>query len=150
MTKREEAMKLYDQILKSVVMKIGDDTTYDRQLNGYGKAKLGVKFRGVFPSDAIPKLNDLSRYAILNLDRSSEPGSHWVALAKENNHSYFYDSFGRKATKIIPNLVYSGNGRIINTDLKAEQKVSENDCGARSLAWLILFDKYGSKIAKLI
>ena len=61
-----------------------------------------------------------------------------------------YDSFGRKYNKIIPSLNYSGNGRLINTDLDAEQKISETDCGARSLAWLMVYDRHGSEMAELI
>ena len=136
---------LYNNILKGVIKPItGDQTTYLDEILGAGK------FKGVFPSDKIPKLNDLSPYAVLNLDTSKQPGSHWVAIAKQGNNTYLYDSFGRKNMKIIPNLIYSGNGRIIDTDYDAEQKIIETDCGARSLAWLVFFDKWGPDAAKLI
>lgn len=142
---------IYNKILKDIVKPIsGDSTTYLTELLGVGKKFLGVKFKGVFPSDKIPKLNDLSPYAILNLDTSKESGSHWVAIAKHGDDTYLYDSFGRRDTQIIPNLQYSGNGRIINTDNDAEQKIEELDCGARCIAWLIFFDKWGEKCAMLI
>ena len=128
----------------------GNKTTYLDQLNGIGNKLLGVKFAGVYPSDKIPILNDLKKYAILNLDTSKEPGSHWVAIAKNEDDTYIYDSFGRCHTKIIKGLVYSGNGRIINCDLDAEQHIKETNCGARSLAWLCLFDIWGVNVAKLI
>ena len=148
--KEKDAELLYNKILKDVERLTGDKTTYLEQLNGVGKKLLGVKFKGVFPSDKIPKLNDLSPYCILNLDKSKEPGSHWVALAKHGNNSILYDSFGRDNKQIIPALRYSGNGRIIDTDDDVEQKILETNCGARCTAWLKFFDEYGAKNAMLI
>ena len=148
--KEKDAELLYNKILKNVERLTGDKTTYLEQLNGVGKKLLGVKFKGVFPSDKIPKLNDLSPYCILNLDKSKEPGSHWVALAKHGNNSILYDSFGRDNKQIIPALRYSGNGRIIDTDDDVEQKILETNCGARSLSWLKFFDEYGAKNAMLV
>ena len=144
------AMKLYNNILKDVEKEVGRNSTYSDDLTKAGHKLLGVHFRGVFPSDKIPKLNDIKKYAIVNVDSSKEPGSHWMALAKEKDHTYFYDSFGRYDTKIIPNLKFSHNGKIIDTDHDAEQTISENNCGARSLAWLVFFNTWGGKSAKLI
>ena len=150
-TRHKNAHLIYDKILKEIIEPLsGDKTTYLTELNGIGKKILGVKFRGVYPSDKIPKLNDLSKYAILNLDRSNEAGSHWVAIAKDGKDTVLYDSFGRSDKKIIPNLQYSGNGRIINTDEDVEQNILETNCGARSLAWLVLYDNWGVDTALLI
>lgn len=151
--KEDEVEKIYKTILKNIIEPLtGDETTYLNELLGVGKKLFGVKFKGVFPSDKIPKLNDLSPYAILNLDRSKEPGSHWVAIAKNDKDdiTLLYDSFGREGNKIIKSLNYSGNGRIVNTDLDAEQKVKETNCGARCLAWLVVCDMYGFENAKKI
>ena len=148
--KEKDAEILYKKILKDVEGLTGDKTTYLQQLNGVGKKILGVKFKGVFPSDKIPKLHDLTPYCILNLDKSTEPGSHWVALAKHGKDSILYDSFGRDNKQIIPALRYSGNGSIIDTDRDAEQKIKETNCGARCLAWLKFFDEYGAKNSMLI
>ena len=152
MSKEKEAEKIYKYYLTKIYKIIGDKTTYLSQLNGVGKKLFGVKFKGVFPSDKIPKLNDLSPYCILNLDSSKKSGSHWIALAKLNdkNDTLVYDSFGRDYKKIIPNLNYSGNGRIINTDKDAEQKILQTDCGARCLAFLMVFDRHGANMAMKI
>jgi hypothetical protein len=150
-SKKKDAEILYNKLLKDVVEPLtGDRTTYLQELNGIGKKLLGVKFKGVFPSDKIPRLNDLSPYCILNLDKSTESGSHWVALAKNGRDSILYDSFARDHKKIIPALKYSGNGRIIQPEDDVEQKILETNCGARCLAWLVFFDKYGAKNAMLI
>ena len=151
MNKKKDAEILYNKILNEIIEPLtGDKTTYLDELNGVGKKILGVKFKGVFPSDKIPKLHDLTPYCILNLDKSTESGSHWVALAKDGTNSILYDSFGRDDKKIIPNLSYSGNGRILNTDKDAEQGILETNCGARCLAWLVFFDNWGAKSAMLI
>ena len=69
MKKEKTANKLYNVYLKHIYQLIGDKTTYLNQIQGAGKKLLGVKFKGVFPSDKIPKLNDLAPYCILNLDK---------------------------------------------------------------------------------
>ena len=89
--KREKYCNLiYTTILKDIITPIaGNNTTYLSELLEIGKKLLGDKFKGVYPSDKIPKLNELSPYAILNLDTSRGKGSHWVAIAKKDNNTYF-------------------------------------------------------------
>lgn len=141
------AESIYKSILKVVESAIGNDTTYSNDLDTVSRNVLGYKFRGVFPSDKLPKLNDLKPYAIVNLDRSTESGSHWVSLAKKNGKLYFYDSFGRNPKSIIK---IADNGRILADTKDAEQGITENNCGARCIAFLIFFDRYGEKLAMLI
>ena len=142
---------LYNVLLNEVIKPLtGNSTTYSDDLLLIGKQMLGNKFDGVYPSDQIPKLTDESPYAILNLDTSEEQGSHWVAIAKRKDKTYLYDSFGRKDTDIIASLKLSRNGKIMNTDNDAEQKITQLDCGARSLAFLVFFDNWGYKSAMLI
>ena len=145
-----KAEDLYNTYLKRTVYPLlGKKTTYLTQLKGAGHKLFGVKFKGVYPADRVPKLNDLAPYCILNLDKSGEPGSHWVSLAKLPNSDkcVVYDSFGRNYKKIMPSLNLTGNGRIINTDPDAEQRTSQTDCGARCMAWLMVLDKHGSALA---
>ena len=151
-TQKELAELEYNKILKDITDAMGDKSTFLSELNGVGRKLLGVKFHGVYPSDKIPRLNDLSPYCILNLDKSNEPGSHWVALAKleDKNASVIYDSFGRDHMKIIPNLQYSGNGRIIQPEDDSEQHVLELSCGQHCLGFLLFLDRYGIKNALYI
>jgi hypothetical protein len=65
-------------------------------------------------------------------------------LAKSGKKVIFYDSFGRPSKSILP-LLKGGN--VINTEDDAEQKIQETNCGQRSCAWLLLFDRYGEKMA---
>jgi hypothetical protein len=149
--KETEAENIYNKIVKEVIVPLtGNGSTFMSELNGIGKKLLSVKFKGVFPSDRIPKLNDLAPYCILNLDRSNQPGSHWIAMAKHGDNCILFDSFGRPYKDIIPNIRFSGNGRIFDTDYDANQDVKEENCGAKSLAFLLFFDKYGFDDAMLI
>ena len=145
----QKAVTIYTQILRNIVERdMGNKTTYQDELDKCGRKFLGVHFKGVFASDLIPVLNGVKRYAIVNLDRSTETGSHWIGLAYNRDKIYVYDSFGRKSTKIIPSLWKSGNvSRVVDTQHDAEQQASELDCGQRCLAWLLFFDKWGASNA---
>jgi hypothetical protein len=148
-----KAVEHYGRIvLKEVYPLVGNKTTYLSDLQRAGRKLLGNKFHGVYPSDHIPRLNDIRPYAILNLDRSTESGSHWIAIGKIPNEDkvVVYDSFGRASGSIIAPLQFSGNGRIVDADRDPEQKPKETNCGARSLGWLCVFDRYGWKTAQKI
>lgn len=144
------AQDIYDRKLLLVEAVIGSDTTWLSDLERLGRRLFGTKFSGVYPSDRIPKLSRETPYAIVNTDKSTESGSHWVALCKDGSDIVFYDSFGRPANRLVPSVKHSGNGRVVNTDMDAEQKVMEANCGARCLAWIWVYDEYGSDIAKQI
>ena len=136
---------------KIVIPLTGNKVTNSTDLHRVGKQLLGDKFIGVFSSDMIPKLTAKTPYCIVNVDSSDMSGSHWMSVVKSaRNETILYDSFGRSHVKIIPSLKKSGNGKIIDTDLDKEQKISQEDCGARSIAFLLFYDKYGKDMSLLI
>ena len=136
-------MNLYNKKLDTLTQ----DTTYLDQLTEIGESNFGDKYRGTFPSDQIPKLRP-TQCCILNLDKSTEPGSHWIALARgSGSQSYVYDSFGRRGVTLIPALKWQMPGRVIDSDRDAEQGLVELNCGARCIAWLHVFYTQGVKIA---
>ena len=150
MDANERANTIYEFILNEIVIPaIGSKTTFQNDLQLYGKRMLGEKFHGVFASDLIPKLTKRRPYAILNLDKSNEPGSHWIAVSKNGNGVIVYDSFGRKSAKIIPDLM-TGNGEVLDTEYDAEQDQRETNCGARSMAFLMLQDGWGTELSRYI
>lgn len=142
----------YNSILQYMKEILGNESTFSNDLETVGYKLFGSKFKGVFPSDKIPQLDSLKRYAIINLDNSKQPGSHWIAIAYDDSDDSLlvYDSFGRKSTKIIPNLNQLYGGRFDDTDYDAEQRIKEDNCGQRSLAWLMVYDKMGKQSAKKI
>ena len=52
-------------------------------------------FRGVFMRDTLPDKPREKECGILNLNKSSEPGSHWVAFFKDGDKRIYFDSFGQ-------------------------------------------------------
>jgi len=135
--------KIYNQLLKNIQNKYGSKTTYSDFLLKLGKKYFGNKFSGVYPSDKIPNMKN-NTYAIVNLDNSHEPGSHWVGIVKNKSGYLVYDSFGRKTHNILPSLEKKGMP-IIDTEDDAEQLKSQEDCGQRSITALMIYHKYGQK-----
>lgn len=120
---------------------LGRGATYDTDLDNLGKWYFGQRFAGVFASDEIPLATNF-RYCIANLDSHNEPGSHWVAIAKDKGKLMVYDSFGRTVTDILPDLPNA-----MDVDRDAEQSDQEENCGPRALAWLMIYDLYGPTVA---
>lgn len=150
MVKEEEAEAIYNKLLTHITHKLlGNNTTFMGELNNIGNRLFKKKYIGTFASDRIPVLKN-NEMVILNLDKTGQSGSHWIAVKKIGKNAYVYDSFGRKSYKIIPSIFNSGNGNIIDTDYDAEQNINENDCGARSMAFLILITYFGVDYAMLI
>ena len=50
------------------------------------------RFNGVYSKDNLPKIND-GAY-VINLDKYSDIGTHWVALYVNNNDVTYFDSSG--------------------------------------------------------
>lgn len=135
----------YDTILKTVESIIGNTTTYQGQLDELASKLFGKRYKGSHSSDRIPHLTN-KQCAIINLDPHDLPGSHWVAIYKDSDELCVYDSFGRKTSQILPSAK-EGNGKTVDADYDAEQKIKESNCGARALAWLVYIDEYGAKEA---
>lgn len=142
-TSKASPEKKYRSLLREIQKVMGSTTTSTHVLNSSGKILLGVKFKGAWPSDAVPRLRN-GDMAISNLDGSDGPGSHWVALAKTAGKTMVYDSFGRKARRIIPTLNKGGHSTV-DTDLDVEQGKAQKNCGQRCLAALGVFQIYGAK-----
>tara|TARA_B110000483_G_C18103082_1_gene506625 strand:- start:23 stop:859 length:837 start_codon:yes stop_codon:yes gene_type:complete len=100
--------------------------TYDilRVMKQYEKKHDDFKFLGVVPSDCPTKITcelsniDLKRLKknnihkiglVYNLDVSSGPGTHWVAIYidNKNNEINYYDSYGSKPIKLINEFIHN-------------------------------------------
>ena len=143
MKAKTDAELLYETVLRDVTRPmVGDKTTSTPLLLNAGKMLFGNKFLGVFASDRIPRMDTRYPYAIINLDPSTQPGSHWIGLAYVNKkRTLMYDSFGRSPREILPHR------KLRSTQRDAEQSSKETDCGARVLAWLYVFDRAGEEAA---
>lgn len=147
-------MKIYNCILARIEKVLGNKSTTTSQLNKIGKELLEDKYLGTFPIDfaskIIPNMTG-GDCIITNLDTSKQSGSHWVAIVKtkQGDDIVIYDSFGRN-TKTIISKKYLSHGKSIQTDNDKEQNFLEENCGQRSLAFLLFNDLYGIENAMLI
>lgn len=88
---------------------------------------------------------------IINLDDSSKPGSHWVALYIDKNSSVeYYDSFGREPTKTFLKHLQFLISRVkpshylkFKINKIVDQHVNTDSCGY--LAMLFLIDRFKGK-----
>ncbi len=141
---KKKAESAYNEYLNQIQSKMGKEETVTSQLTQMGKGLFGKKYIGTFASDQIPHMED-GQYAITNLDTSEQSGTHWISLVKDGPSIIVYDSFGRRTSKIIPELIGSGNGITIATENDKEQTDLESDCGQRCLAALCVHDNFGKE-----
>jgi hypothetical protein len=140
--------KIYNRILHEIVEPaIGNKITYTDELNKAGRKLLGHTFTGAFPRDELD--TSKNHYCVLNVDKSSEPGSHWLGCVVRDGKTYVYDSFGRTSRALVPNLLKGGK-KVVDADYDAEQMPKEDNCGARALAWLVCVEHLGLDSALLI
>ena len=137
-------MNRYNTILNQVYRKLGKGVTTDKQLTTHGKLLLKADYIGTFSQDhPLRRLGGKRKYFIINVDKSNKPGSHWVGVYYDGTKFYIYDSFGRRSSKLLPHFIKTVGYKYADVDRDAEQKVRENSCGQRSLAWLLFVHKYG-------
>lgn len=53
-----------------------------------------TNFIGCFPSDKIPKITKYPCSLIINSEKSTHPGSHWLSVFLDEEFSLYFDSFG--------------------------------------------------------
>lgn len=67
----------------------------DFDLIKYAKIMKISNFRGVFMRDSLPLAGPhYNESAIVNLDDTRGPGTHWVAYRKRGSNVIYFDSFG--------------------------------------------------------
>ena len=108
----------------------------DVELMGYARRELKIPhFRGVYMRDSLPKSGAHARECgIMNFNKSSQPGSHWVCYYRDPHHRIYFDSFGQITPMEIqkylktPRELKSGVGVIErNTDIV--QHINTHVCG---------------------
>ena len=143
------AEKIYNFALEHIVSVVGSGAMFSDNLERLANQLLGKKdFAGVYPVDKI-QFPAGTRFQILNTHKSDMPGEHWFAVVKGNGVFYVYDSFGRSTSEIATSLLKKSI-KIMDSDQDAEQEMSEENCGQRSVAWLFVFQQFGKDTAMLI
>lgn len=84
--------------------------------------------------DELPKKARCKESAIVNLNKSNEEGSHWVAYCKNGKKVDYFDSFGQLAP--FPELVeYLKNCKISYNNLRY-QNFDQSTCGSLCVLFL--------------
>ena len=81
-------------------------------------------FRGVFLLDTLPKKLNKKECGIVNFDKSSGPGTHWVAWYKNSKTKIYFDSYG-----VHPPLEVEYLGSPIHYNTDQLQPVGQVFCG---------------------
>ena len=86
-------------------------------------------FKGVFLLDTLPKKPNKKECGIVNFDKSSWPGTHWVAWYKNSKAKIYFDSYGvRPPLEVIRYL-----GKPIHYNTDQLQPAGKVFCGHLSL-----------------
>ena len=101
--------------------------------------KLKIKnFRGVFMRDTLPNnINDIE-CGIVNLDLSTNKGTHWICYFKNVDYSYYFDPFGLdppiEVQKYLNSEIFLSTYQI--------QNFNTNHCGHYCLLMLKLLENF--------
>ena len=144
-----EVMKVFNSYKQQLIKQLGTQVTDNIQLDRIAYKLLGSRFKGTYSVDTVPIQK--SGMFIVNTDLSTGPGVHWVSVFSTAKNVYVFDSFGRKASKLLKPLVKNAkiyDKKIINSDTSdKEQRVDQFTCGPISLAWLLTVKELSIKNA---
>lgn len=132
---------------------IGKGITGERVLLKAGKEFFGKAFGGVLASDELPprRPGRSDRYYIINNMPRGSTGEHWLALVMASDgRVVVWDSFGRPIETLMPMLWKKYRRWVVEPERDVEQKKTQEDCGARSLSFLAVYDVLGRKRAMML
>ena len=112
----------------------------------------GVKiFKGTYPSDFIPLTSTKHSQAyIINTDRDSSPGSHWVGLIISNDNCYYFDSFGFENLNLdILSSLKNVGLKYYHFNSQQIQPFYSDKCGFYCVSFILSF-VYGMTYSKFI
>lgn len=102
-------------------------------------------FVGVFALDEIPQFFRTPAGLVVNLDRSSEAGSHWISLwLDQNSKAFYFDSLAQK----VPSLI-SQRFKIVDKMKRAVQPIMSTGCGFYCLLFLFLKNTHGLSMKQI-
>ena len=91
-------------------------------------------FRGVFMKDTLLDKPREKECGVLNLNKLSEPGSHWVAFYKDGGKRIYFDSFGQVVPSELQKYLktdkeFDENQPVIQRNTDIVQREKETNCG---------------------
>lgn len=108
----------------------------NHDLNRYAE-KLRIKnFRGVYMLDDLPKRRHKNESAIVNLDTSDGPGTHWICYRKNGENVNYFDSLGNLRPP-IELMDYFGSQSRVRYNYTRKQPLGTDICGHLCLQFLL-------------
>ena len=150
MTTAIKAQAMFNNLVTELEKVYGDQMKTNVQLLEIGKAIL-PEMRDVIRNSDVDLLNKEPQYLIVNTNNRS--GLHWVGVYISGKKIFVFDTFARKTTNIMKTFVKRAEKAgfaIIETRKRIEQADAQQDCGLRSLAWLIILVNKGIRFAMLV
>ena len=95
--------------------------------------KNNVNYIGTSSKDNVPILKN-NQSAIINLQDSNLPGSHWVSYCKRNDKIFYFDSYGVAFISDIIKNQYPKHKFICN--IYRVQSIDSNQCGRFSILFV--------------
>ena len=139
-----ECEEKYNKILSKVEKGLGHNgITNQYELQEYCDKNI-PNFTTVSGYDMMSKLKN-KQSAIINLDNSKGPGTHWVATIRDGRDLVCYDSFARptKGKNGILSKLKTNGLKVKDTDYDIEQNELETNCGQRCVSFLLFCQKFG-------
>ena len=150
---KAKATMIYNKLINALVTHYDNETKTNTDLIRIGEAVFTPLDDNVM-RNADYDFNKMDgEYSIINNDNGA--GEHWLAVYQEGRSVYVFDTFGRDIKTLMPEFharARTQGYNIIKANKKYEheQGVKQNDCGLRSLAWLILAESKGIITATLV
>jgi len=98
---------------------------------------LQIRLRGIYMLDALPKKILKNENAIVNLDKHSQPGTHWIAYKKVGSNVWYFDPIGNLQPPYeLDKYWKKENGVNIFYNLDHLQPLDSDICGHLTLLFL--------------
>jgi hypothetical protein len=106
----------------------------NRVMNSMQSTK--YQYIGTFPSDKLPPPEQFPSCFIANMDSSSQPGSHWVAVyITKTGKAEYYDTYGRSPLPIFQNYLKT-NFEVFKINKIQTQSFGTSVCGQHCIYFL--------------
>ena len=111
-------------------------------------------FKGTFMRDELPDKPENKECGIVNFNKSTEPGSHWVAFFKDGDKRIYFDSFGQVIPTEIQKYLktkeeFQNDAPVIQRNTDIVQEPNTEICGHLCLYVLDNLSK-GAKFQEVI
>lgn len=109
------------------------------ELENFLRKKLNSDSFDVLPFDMLPaKLTKFPFAFIINLDESTLPGSHWVAVTfDKNSDATYFCSYGMKPNNETIQSFLRVNAKSVNYNNKELQQTKSGVCGEYSAVFIV-------------